>query len=363
MSNSAPGPKIAFLIQGPTAPSTRIRILNMLPFFHAAGFQTVVEEYPNSLRKWSRVLPRISGAEILVVQKRLPSLLEAIFLRQWMKRLVFDFDDAVWLRNRDGDAHPSRKLRTRFAHSLKRVDLAICGNPILEARVRASCPATPTVIIPSAVPAPQAVTRTILSAEESPQTEASTRSLPQVGWVGTAINLPYLVAIEDALAAAHARIPFELVVISERPPVFREFAHMRFIPWSAETEYAHVTQFDIGLMPLADNEHSRGKCAYKALQYMSRGVPVIASDVGINREWIEKPGAGLAVNADGWVEALITLLSSAETRAQMGRSGIDVIRGGFQIEDIANRYLRAFREVLDGSPGASAPVKPPPQPK
>lgn len=329
-------PVIAFLIQGPDAPSTRVRVTNLLPLLHAAGFATTVDVYPKIRSDWRAVWPHVRAADIVVVQKRLPSLVEAWLLRQRAKRLVFDFDDAVWLRNREGDARPSRKLRTRFAHFLKRVDLAICGNPILEARVRTSCPATPTVIIPSAVPAPDGASRL----------EAPASRLPQIGWVGTAINLPYLAAIEDSLAAAHKRMPFELVVISDRPPVFREFAHVRFIPWSADTEYAHVAQFDIGLMPLADNEHSRGKCAYKALQYMSRGVPVIASDVGVNREWIEQSGSGIAVREDGWTEAVARLLSDAAAREKMGRAGIATIREGFTQQVVAGGYVREFRRLL-----------------
>ena len=326
--------KIAFLIQGPTAPSTRVRILNLLPYFHDAGFATAVEAYPNSLREWRRVAPGLRGAEILVIQKRLPSLIEALVLRWKMKRLVFDFDDSVWLRNREGDAKPSNKLQRRFAHFMKRVDLAICGNPILEARVRATCPATRTMIIPSAVPAPEAEMR------------GRANSPLRIGWVGTAINLPYLVGIEQALAAAHACVPFELVVICSVPPKFEKFRHFRFVEWSEETEYAEIAGFDAGIMPLADNEHSRGKCAYKALQYMRCGVPVVASDVGINREWIAGLGAGLVVKGDGWREALVSVLSDAAARERFGAAGVAAICAGFRIEDAARQYVAAFRELL-----------------
>ena len=329
--------KITFLIQGHKAPSTRVRILNLLPFVHAADFETAVEVDPNSIREWMRVAPRLRGADILVVQKRLPSLLEAVILRWRMKRLVFDFDDSVWLRNREGDAKPSNKLQRRFANFMKRVDLAICGNPILEDRVRATCPATRTMIIPSSVPAPE--------------TEVPKRTnLPlRVGWVGTAINLPYLVAIEQALIAAHACVPFELVVICNAPPVFEKFRHFRFVAWSEQTEYAEIAGFDVGIMPLADNEHSRGKCAYKALQYMRCGVPVVASDVGINREWIFGTGAGVVVKDDGWRDALVSVLTDGEARERLGAAGVEAIRGGFRIEDAARQYLEAFASLLETS--------------
>ncbi len=326
--------KIAFLIQGHDAPSTRVRILNLLPHFHDAGFSTAVEVYPNSLRGWFAVWPRVRGADILVVQKRLPSLLEAKFLRWRMKRLVFDFDDSVWLRNRQGDARVSNKLRRRFAHLMRRVDLAICGNSILEARVRATCAEARTLIVPSAVPAPDAE---LVSRKNSPL---------RVGWVGTAINLPYLVAIERQLAAAHARTPFELVVICSEPPKFAEFRAVRFVKWSERTEYEEISRFDAGIMPLADNEHSRGKCAYLALQYMRCGVPVIASDVGVNREWIAQRGAGLVVQEDGWCEALVSVLSDERMRAQFGAAGIAAVRNGFRIEDAARQCVEAFRGLF-----------------
>jgi glycosyltransferase involved in cell wall biosynthesis len=283
------------------------------------------------------VWPRVRDAEILVIQKRLPSLLEAKFLRWRMKRIVFDFDDSVWLRNRQGDAKPSNKLKRRFAHFMRRVDLAICGNSILEDRVRAACAETRTLIVPSAVPAPDA---------ERPRRENSPL---RVGWVGTAINLPYLVAIERQLIAAHSRVPFELVVICSEPPKFAEFGAVRFVKWSEQTEYDEIAKFDAGIMPLADNEHSRGKCAYKALQYMRCGVPVIASDVGVNREWIEQRSAGLVVKEDGWCAALVSVLSHAEKRSQFGDAGVAAIRNGFRIEDVARQCVEAFTSLLNVS--------------
>ncbi|MEO6786654.1 MAG: glycosyltransferase, partial [Chthoniobacteraceae bacterium] len=240
---------------------------------------------------------------------------------------------SVWLRNREGDARPSNKLKRRFGHLLKRIDLAICGNPILERRALATCPALRTMIIPSGVPAPDA---------EIPKRENSPL---RVGWVGTAINLPYLAGSERQLAAAHARVPFELVVVCSEPPRFWQFRAVRFVKWSEQTEYDEIAQFDVGIMPLADNEHSRGKCAYKALQYMRCGVPVIAGDVGVNREWIAQRGAGLVVKEDGWCDAITSVLSDAALRGQLGAGGVAAIRGDFRVGDVARQYVEAFASL------------------
>ena len=79
---------------------------------------------------------------------------------------------------------------------------------------------------------------------------------------------------------------------------------------------------DVGLMPLPENSWTRGKCAYKAIQYMASGVPVIAADVGVTRDVVG--AGGVVANARGdWVDALVTFAQDAKLRAQVGGTGRD----------------------------------------
>jgi glycosyltransferase involved in cell wall biosynthesis len=89
------------------------------------------------------------------------------------------------------------------------------------------------------------------------------------------------------------------------------------VPWSLEAEAAALARMDIGLMPLPDIEWNRGKCGYKALQYMAAGVPVVADDVGVARELV---GEGGVVGED-WTETLRTLGTDAATRTVLGAAG------------------------------------------
>ncbi len=56
--------------------------------------------------------------------------------------------------------------------------------------------------------------------------------------------------------------------------------------WSLETEAADLAACDIGLCPLPDDNFTRGKCGFKILQYFAAGLPVIASPVGINADFL-----------------------------------------------------------------------------
>jgi hypothetical protein len=44
-----------------------------------------------------------------------------------------------------------------------------------------------------------------------------------------------------------------------------------------ETKYKSLKKIHIGLMPLHDDDWSNGKCGFKALQYMSIGMPAIVN--------------------------------------------------------------------------------------
>jgi glycosyltransferase involved in cell wall biosynthesis len=99
-------------------------------------------------------------------------------------------------------------------------------------------------------------------------------------------------------------------------------------------------------MPLMDDGFTRGKCAYKALQYMACGLPVVASDVGVNRAWIKETGSGLVVKPGGWVSALVQLLSDPALRTKMGESGWKTVQERFIHEKVGAQLAVSLRELM-----------------
>ena len=103
-----------------------------------------------------------------------------------------------------------------------------------------------------------------------------------IGWIGTGLNLFYLRSIDEACHAfqlEHPEVRFSLM--SNKP--FEGLAtHWTFEAWSPEAEDRWFRSSDVGIMPLTDDAWSRGKCAFKILQYMSYGKAVIASAAGGN---------------------------------------------------------------------------------
>src|SRR5262249_17735773 len=98
-------------------------------------------------------------------------------------------------------------------------------------------------------------------------------------------------------------------------------ARVEALEWSAATEIADLQRIDIGVMPLPDDEWSRGKCGLKALQYMALGIPTVLSPVGVKRE-IARDGA--AILADGeveWLQSLRRLIDDPALRSSVGEAG------------------------------------------
>jgi len=117
----------------------------------------------------------------------------------------------------------------------------------------------------------------------------------------------------------------------------------RIVPWSEAAEREVLQQLDIGLMPLEDTPFSRGKCAYKALQYMAAGIPPVADDVGVSATTVG--GAGYAVSgAEPWLEALQALAADAGLRARLGGAG----RRRVEEEFSPQRWLPTMAAILHG---------------
>ena len=113
-----------------------------------------------------------------------------------------------------------------------------------------------------------------------------------------------------------------------------------------------IGDFQIGIMPLPDTAWARGKSGFKLIQYMARGIPVVASPVGANRDIVESGVEGfLAAGKEAWVEALDRLAQDAVLRARLGEAGRRKVERHYSLQVTAPR----LEAVLRGAASPSSP--------
>ena len=141
-----------------------------------------------------------------------------------------------------------------------------------------------------------------------------------MGWIGSPSTAPYLQQLVVPLQQLARERPVRLLVVGGAAP---SIAGVEVIeqPWSLEQEVLLIQQFDVGLMPLPDTPWTRGKCAYKLIQCMACGIPVVASRVGANVEAVPAECGLLADSSGEWLAAFRRLASDAELRQRIGAAG------------------------------------------
>jgi glycosyltransferase involved in cell wall biosynthesis len=327
--------KVAALTGGRDVPSARFRVRQLIPDLRKeAVYVTELVpthgRYPPPGGVGRRLLWGVSALaervpyvahthhyDITLLQRELLSTF--VTLEPFTKRpRVLDVDDAIFLR-RQGKA----------AEGLARMsDLVICGNDFLaEHFIKWN---RKVVVIPTAV-----------DTERFSPIESSSDIVdrPIIGWIGTSGNFKYLYQIEKALENVMRKCNGMILrVIADKRPRFKGRLNDRleFIQWSPDIEASGVKTMSIGIMPLGDGDWERGKCAYKMLQYMSCGVPVVASPVGMNAEVLSLGTVGFSANSyNEWIESLEQLLMNESLRDHMGKIGRDVVKRFFSLEVVA----------------------------
>jgi glycosyltransferase involved in cell wall biosynthesis len=160
-------------------------------------------------------------------------------------------------------------------------------------------------------------------------------------------NLPYLARAEEALRRLAQRRPgLRLVVVSERAPASFA-APIEFRPWSKETEAAALAACDVGIMPLDDDDWTRGKGGFKLLQYMAAGLPTVASPVGVNREITVEGETGYLASTTGeWEERIERLLGDADLRERLGLAGRRRVEENYAMPIISRRLVSLYGELI-----------------
>jgi glycosyltransferase involved in cell wall biosynthesis len=255
---------------------------------------------------------------------------------------VFDFDDAIHLRPPVSlnDRAALLKSPEKTATICRMARHVTVGNEFLAAFARESARAV--TVIP-----------TTIDTESYRVEPRQATKLPVVGWTGSGTTVSYLEAILPSLVRLRREVPFELQIVGAAVGVPEIETTCR--PWREATEVEDIRRFDVGLMPLADDDWCRGKCGLKALQYMALGIPPIVSPVGANAEIVTDGVDGFwARDDDEWIDRTLRLLRDPELRTRMGAAARLTVERRFSARVQAPRLARILiQSVTAAATGCS----------
>lgn len=252
-------------------------------------------------------------------------------------RVIFDFDDSIWLPN-VSDANKNLNWLKSFSKTGKIISyasLVFAGNRYLHdyaVQFNKNVMIVPTTIDTSAyvrLPVKRSENRII------------------IGWSGSITTIQHFRFAEPFLHIIKAKYgdKVHIKVIGDKRysnPQFEVEAH----DWNMEAELRELSSFDIGIMPLPDDMWAKGKCGLKGLQYMALEIPTIMSPVGVNSDIIQDGENGfLASGVDEWVAKISQLIESQELRLTVGRKARQTVVEKYSFD----AWKETYRDVLGQS--------------
>jgi len=319
------------------SPSFRHRLTPVADELEARGWRCERTQLSGGgyFRRLQDRAAELADSDLLVFAKINLGFGEERLLRRLARRLAFDFDDAVYLRQRKRLGAPpevSCIRLARFGRTVGVCDLVTAGNERLAAMARRFAPRVE--IVPTSVEV----------AEAPPEPARNGRTLV---WIGLDRNLVYLELIRPALKRLALGHPdFKLRIVCDTWPDWPEIPIER-VPWSEAGELEALATADVGLMPLTDDAWTRGKCSFKLLQYMAAGLPTIASPVGTNTDVVLDGETGfLAVTPEDWYLALDRLLATPALRHRMGVAGFQQASAGYERQLTVSRHADLYERLI-----------------
>lgn len=330
--------KVTALTAFESDPSSRFRIRQFIEPLQALGID--VSEYYLPITRYRRqplaalgTLLRIPGvissrgSDITWFRREL--IPERVTLEGFTggKRL-FDVDDAIWLNDKEPFSE----------RIIGMCDGVIAGNNFIAEHYRPL--GKPVWIIPTAV-----------DTEVWKPGQKKDDGLWRLGWLGTRYNVRYLNSIEEPLAQFLREYgDARLRIVCDKPPEFRLIPteSVEYVPWTADGEIAATQAMDAGLMPLEDDDWSRGKCAFKMLCYLSVGLPAVVTPVGVNEDILGTDNVGYgARTANDWFNAFRSLYDDREEAQRMGANGRKLVFEHYSTRANVLKLADIFRTVTE----------------
>jgi glycosyltransferase involved in cell wall biosynthesis len=358
-------PKILFIAahRPNRSPSQRYRFEQYFNFLKAQGYEYelsyIIDEKDDAIfyspgnilnKMWIVVksivkrlgdIQKANSFDIVFVQREAFMLGTSFFEKQLSKtkaKLVFDFDDSLWLMDTSNANKIWEWLKStkKTSYIISHSHLVFAGNKYLHdyaKQFNANVKIIPTTI----------------------DTEFHKRKQPYtnndkicIGWSGSITTIKHFEQAIPALKKIKEKYGDKVHFKVMGDATYKnDELNIQGIPWSNNTEVDVLSSFDIGIMPLPDDEWVKGKCGLKGLSYMAVEVPTIMSDVGVNSEIIEEGVNGyLAKTEQDWIQKLSMLIDSYELRKQMGENARKTVLEKYSTLSQQPHYVSSFNELL-----------------
>ncbi len=306
-------------------------------FYSKGNYFRKLRIFFKSIKIRLKDLQRSSDFDLIFIYREAVMFGSAWFERRLKSkgaRIILDFDDAIWLMD---VSEGNRNLRwmkrpSKTADILHLADRAIVGNQYLAAYASAFNP--DVKIIPT----------TIDTQSFQRKTPVHKHNKICIGWTGSGTTMKHFGLAIGFLKQISEKYPDRIYIklISDINYPTNEI-DVHFCKWNKETEIDDLSEIDIGIMPLPDDDWAKGKCGFKGLQYMALEIPAIMSPVGVNKEIIQDGTNGfLAANEKEWITILSMLIDYPELRQSIGKAGRTTVVENYSFEAWKDKFLESL---------------------
>ena len=262
-----------------------------------------------------------------------PPFFEWLIAKVFRKKIIYDFDDAIWV-SMSSSANPSAaliKCSWKVKYICKYSKTVSVGNKFL--KKFAGKYNSDVRIIPTVVDTEKVHNR-LKNQNDVPLT---------IGWTGTFTNFHNLEKAGNAISDLKKKYDFNYLIISNKDPQLGNVEYL-YKQWNFKTEIDDLLCIHIGIMPLYESEVELGKCGFKAIQYMSLGIPAVVSPVGVNCDVVKNEENGFWADTDEeWYSNLEKLIRDKDLRTNMGMAARNFIVKNYSVKATLNLFLDLFQ--------------------
>lgn len=263
-----------------------------------------------------------------------PPVFEWIISKIARKKIIYDFDDSIWMPT-SSSANPKAsfiKCSWKVGFICKCSTVVSVGNHFLADYVKKYNQTV--VIIPTVVD----TQKVHIGLQNQSQTKIT------IGWTGTFTNFYHLHIIENVINRLKEKYDIDFLIIAEKDPQLKEVDYI-FKKWNFDAEIVDLMQINIGVMPLYHSEFELGKCGFKAIQFMSLGIPVVVSPVGANCDVVKNGETGFwASSEEQWFSLLEKLILDKDLRIKVGKQSQQFIQKNYSVEVTLPLFMNLFNK-------------------